>query len=122
MIRVVSKHHHQPQPGQTDFYIGRGSALGNPATSIQGKATKADIVCATVEESLDYFAWWLDEQIVQRNQTVCGMLNIIWVAARQGDVNLVCFCKQPGKDKSCHGDIIKAVVEKRLTKQDEQTS
>ena len=37
-------------------------------------------------------------------------LNKLWKAAKNGDINLVCYCSP----KSCHGDTIKTIIEQKL--------
>lgn len=52
MIYVVNKHKHTPT--ETDVYIGRGSDLGNPYTSIKDGKTKARYVVDSREESVGH--------------------------------------------------------------------
>lgn len=109
MIRVVNKSKHSPTPN--DFYIGRGSALGNPYTgSKELSKTKALYQCDTREEAISNFRGYLEEKIKDKDSEICNMLNEIFIKAKDGDVNLVCYCKP----KECHGDIIKEVVESKL--------
>lgn len=109
MIQVVSKYKHTPT--ESDIYIGRGSPLGNPYTSIQDRKTKAEHVCSSREESVANFRNYLLERIEMKDKTITTALNKIWKLAKNGDVYLVCFCKP----KSCHGDVIKEIIEKKLT-------
>lgn len=122
MLRVVNKRYHVAEPGQADIYIGRGSPLGNPATSIKDRATQAAVVCETAEESVAWYARWLEEKIAARDPAVCKALNHIWLTARVKDVNLVCYCVQPTKDKPCHGFIIKERIERHLPHEPSPTS
>ena len=41
---------------------------------------------------------------------MCAALNEIWLAAKQGEVELECFCKP----FACHGEVVKRVVERKL--------
>ena len=107
MITVVNKYKHTPT--NNDIYIGRGSALGNPFTSIQTGNTKAKFVCNTREESIENFREYIIQEL-ESNQQIKNAFNDIYIMARNGDVNLVCFCKP----KSCHGDIIKQIIEEKL--------
>lgn len=111
MINVVNIHKH-PYDLPEDVYIGRGSALGNPYTSIQNRKTKAKFVCKSRDESVAKFKEYLLLKIQQKDKKVCDALNRIYTLAKEGDVNLVCFCSP----KKCHGDIIKEVVESKLPK------
>lgn len=108
MINVVNKYKHTPGPN--DFYIGRGSALGNPFTSIKDRKTKAEFVCESREESVEAFREYLTDNIAVKNPEITNALNKIWLKAKKGDLNLVCYCKP----KSCHGDVSKEFVEEKL--------
>jgi len=107
MITVVNKHRHVPT--ENDEYIGRGSCLGNPYTSLMIK-TKAKYVCESREESIKKCDFYLREKIRLKDPEICAALNKIYLKAKKGDVNLVCFCAP----KSCHGDIIKKIIEEKL--------
>lgn len=109
MVNVVNKYKHSPTPN--DIYIGRGSALGNPFTSIQTKQTKAKFVCESREESVSSFKKYIERKVAEKDVEICKALNnIYYLAKHEKEVNLVCFCKP----KACHGDIIKSLVESKL--------
>ncbi len=108
MIRVVNKY--KTKPSENDFYIGRGSPLGNPYTHLEVSATKASYKCETREESLERYHYYLLDNIEDKNPSICNALNQIFLLAQKGDVNLVCFCHP----QSCHGDIIKEIIESKL--------
>lgn len=107
MITVVNKYKHTPT--ENDVYIGRRSVLGNPFTSIKDKVTKAEFICDSREESVENFEVYLNEKIAEKDKRICDELNRIY---KMEDVNLVCFCKP----KSCHGDIIKKIVDTKKEK------
>lgn len=107
-ITVVNKHTHTPT--QNDFYIGRGSALGNPYTSKELSKTKAEFQCSSPEESVSSFRKYLLEKIKEKDKAICDALNSIWKIAKKGDVNLICYCSP----KCCHGDVIKEIIEPKL--------
>lgn len=108
MIKVVNKYKHTPT--ENDVYIGRGSILGNPYTSIKSKQTKAVCVCDSREESINSFDIYIQEQLANKNLEICNEFNRIWKMAKGNGVNLVCFCKP----KDCHGDIIKRIIDEKL--------
>lgn len=108
MITVVNKYKHTAT--DHDIYIGRGSALGNPFTSIQDRKTKAQYVCQSREESIESFRKYLYAKIKNKDKYICMALNKIYSLAKTGNVNLVCYCKP----KSCHGDVIKELIESKL--------
>lgn len=105
MITVVNKRTHLPT--KNDFYIGRGSPLGNPFTSKPLANTRAQFQAESVEDSIQKYEKWLLDNLTKEKR---DYLNKIWLAARKGNVNLVCYCA-PGP---CHGDIIKDWIEKTL--------
>ena len=108
MIKVVNKH--KTKPSKQDFYVGRGSALGNPFTHLQLEKTKAEYHCETREESLEKYDKYINDKISEKDQIICRALNELYKRAAKGDVNLVCFCKP----KECHGDIIKKIIDSKL--------
>ena len=100
--------------GVVRFSVGRASsgkgkgcraahALGNPfGIKPHGPYTR--------EESLAKYEVWLEEKVAAKDPAVCGALNAIWSAAKQGPVELECFCSPLG----CHGDTVKRLVKERL--------
>jgi hypothetical protein len=87
----------------------------------------AEHVCASREESIALFKAWLtaniDGSIVKnhkesdvapilekRRRMRLDMLNSIYLAAKQGDVELECYCAP----LACHGDVIKELIESKL--------
>jgi hypothetical protein len=82
-----------------DVYIGRGSVLGNPYTSIQDKKTKAEFVVESREKSIEMFSEYLWKKVKD------GTITLEYLASLDGKV-LGCFCKP----KPCHGDIIVRAV------------
>ena len=108
-INVVNKHHHQKNPN--DFYVGRGSALGNPFSQMEG--TKATYKVLSREMAINNYEPYLEEQIKKRNPEVIQALNAIYKLAEKGEVNLICYCAP----KKCHGDIIKNTILKKIEQQ-----
>ena len=105
MITVVNKYKHTPT--KNDIYIGRGSILGNPFTSIKDRNTLAKFVCDSREESINSFELFLRKEIKNKNKEICKELNRLWKLNQTENINLVCFCKP----KTCHGDIIKKIID-----------
>lgn len=64
----------------------------------------------TREQSITKYGRWLEQKIAAKDKAVCAALNEIWLAAKQGEVELECFCKP----LACHGDVVKRVVESKL--------
>ena len=107
-INVVNKYKHLPT--SDDFYIGRGSPLGNPffhKTSSFSDVTKVE----SREGAIKAFELYLHDEIGKKNKKIIKELNRIGNHILQGNpVNLVCFCKP----KECHGDVIKKVILSKL--------
>jgi hypothetical protein len=58
------------------------------------------------EEAGTKYELWLEVEILRQDNAVCSALNMIWKAAKQGEVELECFCKP----LACHGDVVKQVA------------
>ncbi len=112
MIKVIHKKNSDKY--KNVFYIGRGSALGNPYTSIQDRETKAQFVVNTKEESIEKYKEYLNDCIENKQEEVCNLMNQIFILAMKEDVYLSCYCKP----KSCHGDVIKEVLESKMQKKE----
>lgn len=105
-IMIVNKRSHTPS--EKDVYIGRGSPLGNPWSHKLG--TKAKYLVKNRAESIKKFEEFIRHEIKNKNPEICGEIRRIIRLARNGDVNLVCFCDP----LPCHGGVIKTIVEKNL--------
>lgn len=95
-----------------EYYIGRGSSLGNPYTSKNLEDTKALFQCDSKEEALTKYKGYLLEKISSEDEDICKMLDDIETASVEGNVYLICYCKP----KKCHGDIIKEIIDNRSKK------
>lgn len=81
-----------------DVYIGRGSKWGNPYSHLDN--TLAKYKTHTRSEAIRMY-----ESYVLDNEELLLSLNELV------DKRLGCFCKRNGRNVSCHGDILKALVE-----------
>lgn len=107
MIYIVNRYKHKPT--ENDFYIGRGSVLGNPYTHRDLNRTIAQFQCKTREEAIDRYRTYITDLIKNEDFSVRRELRAIVQAAIAGkDVYLVCYCKP----KTCHGDILREIIEK----------
>lgn len=105
MIYVANKRtfHDQMHAGDV-VYIGRtncgipGSPLGNPFKP-SDNSPEARAVC--IEQ---YRAWLLSQP---KNSNAWHELRRLKSLARRGDLYLLCWCAP----QSCHGDIVKTVIE-----------
>lgn len=108
MIKVI----HKKDTDKYDnvFYVGRGSALGNPYTSIKNRETLAEFTVDSRAESIECFRNYLNDCIVRKDEKICSTLNQIYKLAISDEVYLSCYCKP----KSCHGDVIKEIIELKI--------
>lgn len=83
-----------------DVYIGRGSEWGNPYTHIKSGNTKAEYVVETREDSIECFRGYILNKIIQDPSCIERL-------RRLKGKRLGCFCKP----KSCHGDILKEIID-----------
>jgi len=98
-----------------DFYIGRGSVLGNPFTHLPPSVIKMryrDFVkfVPTREDAITAYRKYLLDKLDSKDKAICDAMNVIYKMAKTGDVNLLCYCVP----KLCHGEIIKEIIEKQL--------
>jgi hypothetical protein len=112
MIKVVNKSKHFIS-SKEDVYVGRGSILGNPYTGSKDIInTKALFQCNSREEAIEKYKEYLLNEINNKNTQICDELNRIYLKAKNGNVNLVCYCAP----LFCHGDFIKELIEIKLIK------
>jgi len=90
-------------------YIGRPSILGNPFTHLNRESTLAKYQCLTRDESIikyeEYFYIMLEKDSEFKRE-----VERLVLIAEERDLHLVCWCTP----KSCHGNIIKKYIEKRI--------
>lgn len=113
MIVVYNLKNEDHMSDENDFYIGRGSVLGNPYTHIKDRKTLATFVVGSREEAIELYSDYFDK-MYGSNKEFTKEIDDIYERYKTGKtVYLGCFCKP----KSCHGDIIKQKLEKRLLKE-----
>jgi hypothetical protein len=108
-ITVVNKHKMPERASAHRIYIGRGSPLGNPYS--HKEHTKANFVVPHREAAVAAYEALLIQTVedpTQSGSAFTEALRDICRHALRGPVELVCFCKP----QSCHGDVIKAFIEK----------
>jgi len=105
MINVVNKSKHKPT--ENDFYIGRGSVMGNPYHTKESNHPQALYKVETTEEAIIGFEKYLDDQIKQGNKEIVNFVNFLVEREIYGEeTNLVCFCSPD----PCHGHPIRNYV------------
>ena len=99
--------------GPNNFYIGRGSVLGNPYTHITDKKTKAIYKAIDRDDAIEKYSHYFD-LMYGSNLAFTNMVDAIYEMYKSGmDVYLECYCAP----LRCHGDIIKEKLEARLLKE-----
>ena len=102
-IKVVNKHSHTPTAN--DFYIGRGSPVGNQYSHLDN--TKALYKVNSREEAVEKYEIQLNRDISSKRADVVDFLNQIYLKVKAGEeVNLICYCAP----KKCHGDVIRKII------------
>lgn len=105
MINVVNKSKHKPTPD--DFYIGRGSVMGNPYHSKESNHPHALYKVDTVEKAIEGYKKYLEYSYFNDATINKFIKELIDRELDDQNTNLVCYCA-PNK---CHGDIIKKFVD-----------
>lgn len=96
-----------------NFYIGRGSVLGNPYTDINDRQTKASYIVSSREEAIEKYNEYFDI-MYGSNVFFTKAIDKIYEAYKRGeDVYLECYCKP----KPCHGDVIVKKLKQRFIKE-----
>jgi hypothetical protein len=98
-ITILNKHH-KPRDSDRNFYVGRGSALGNPYPITETRSRDAVI---------KDFEGWLIGKIQNNDRAVLALLNAIGDKVTDGTnkpVGLVCFCAP----QRCHAEFIRKVI------------
>lgn len=108
MIKVI--HKKDSDKYENVIYIGRGSALGNPYTSIKNRETLAEYTVDSREESIECFKKYFNDCIESKDEKICSTLNKIYKLAISVEVYLSCYCKP----LSCHGDVVKEIIELKI--------
>jgi hypothetical protein len=89
-------------------YIGRYNSRYGLAASPLGNPYKVTPDVPR-EKLLEQYRAWLDEQLAC-DTPARREIERLTELARQGDITLLCWCTP----LSCHGDIVRAVIEARL--------
>lgn len=120
-IKVTHKKRNTGLPNT--FYVGRPSPLGNPFTHYQA-STLADVQVGSIEEAVERYEEYLDEEIENGNEQIIAEFQPMLVALTEGKtIHLACWCKDevtPFKTdyKVCHADVIRNVLLDELDPQE----
>lgn len=92
-------------PRYGDFYIGRGSCLGNPWSHIPN--SKAEFAASSRAEAIAHYKEWLPNQTSHEVNNALSQINSF---NRAGVCRLVCYCTP----LPCHGTAIREEVWRRF--------
>ena len=96
-----------------NYYIGRGSILGNPYTHKPLHGTMAIYHTRSREEAIERYGGYFD-LMYGRDKDFTAVIDEIYEKYKRGeDVYLACYCKP----EPCHGDIIVQKLQKRLLRE-----
>lgn len=113
MVMIYIYNRRTETHNKNDFYIGRGSVLGNPYSHIKDRKTKAIYEAKDRDDAIDKYSYYFD-LMYGSNKAFTQAIDEIYEVYKSGDdVFLGCFCKP----LRCHGDVIKEKLEKRLLKE-----
>ena len=113
MVMIYIYNRRTETHNKNDFYIGRGSVLGNPYSHIKDRKTKAIYEAKDRDDAIDKYSHYFD-LMYGSNKAFTQAIDEIYEVYKSGDdVFLGCFCKP----LRCHGDVIKEKLEKRLLKE-----
>jgi hypothetical protein len=113
MITVYNRTQESHEGDKNNYYIGRGSVLGNPFTHIRDKETKAKQIVGSRKEAIDAYSIYFDKMYGEIEE-FRNIIDEIYEKYKNGEeIYLECYCKP----KACHGDIIVEKLRARLMKE-----
>lgn len=114
MIYVYNSHIEDHTNGSCcNFYIGRGSALGNPFTHNGVRSIFKTMSFKTREQAIEAYEKYFDE-VYGKDEWFTRAFDEIYEHYKNGeDIYLQCFCKP----KACHGDVIADRLQRKLIKE-----
>jgi hypothetical protein len=65
----------------------------------------------TLAEAIARYRRWLWQQWQQQSGPAYQELLRLAETARHGDLALLCWCRQPGREVACHADVVKSCLE-----------
>ena len=113
MVKVYNVKTEDHTCSKNNFYIGRGSPLGNPF-GVKGKRVNyAKLTVPTREEAIEEYKLYFREMYGKDNE-LTKYFDEIYEHYKNGeDVYLQCFCKP----LPCHGDFIAEELQRKLVRE-----
>lgn len=113
MIKLYNIHNEDHTSDKNNFYIGRGSILGNPFTHDGKRSSLAKLSFKTREEAIEAYKEYFKEMYSLDNEFKNEFDKIYELYKNGEDIYLQCFCSpQP-----CHGEVIINELQKKLIKE-----
>jgi hypothetical protein len=113
MIYVYNSHQEDYTSKENNFYIGRGSPLGNPFTHNGVRSIYKTMSFKTREQAIEAYEKYFDE-VYGKDEWFTRAFDEIYEHYKNGeDIYLQCFCKP----KACHGDVIAEKLQRKLIKE-----
>ena len=113
MIFVYNSHTEDHTSKANNFYIGRGSPLGNPFTHNGVRSIFKTMSFKTREQAIEAYEKYFDE-VYGKDEWFTRAFDEIYEHYKNGeDIYLQCFCKP----KACHGDVIADRLQRKLIKE-----
>lgn len=110
MIKVYNIYTEDHSSEQNNFYVGRGSPLGNPYTHDGKRSSLAKLSFPNREDAIDAYREYF-KQMYKLDDNFKKAFDEIYDKYKNGeDIYLQCFCKP----LPCHADIIAEELQKKL--------
>ena len=110
MIKLYNIHTEDHTSEENNFYIGRGSPLGNPFTHDGKRSNLAKLSFPTREEAIEAYKLYFQE-MYKKDSVFKNAFDEIYSKYKNGeDIYLQCFCHP----LACHGQVIIDELQKKL--------
>ena len=113
-ILVYNKNNEDYSMCPNNYYIGRGSILGNPYTHLPLKGTMAIYHTRNREEAIERYGGYFD-LMYERDSEFKAVVDEIYEKYKRGeDIYFGCYCNS---EEECHGGVIKKKLQSRRLKE-----
>ena len=113
MIKLYNIHLEDHTSDKNNFYIGRGSILGNPFTHDGKRSSLAKLSFRTPQEAIEAYKLYFKEMYLNDIEFKNEFDKIYNLYKNGEDIYLQCFCYP----NPCHGQVIIEELQKKLIKE-----